>query len=61
MRIYRLLVLFAALTSAAVGFGPLARAEEARTVEQRLEQLDQEIRILKRQRELAGRFALVLR
>ena len=44
------------LTSAALGFGSLARAEEAgspeRSIEQRFEELDQEIRILKRQREL---------
>jgi phosphate-selective porin OprO/OprP len=46
----------AALTSAALGFGSLARAEEAgspeKSIEQRFEELDQEIRILKRQREL---------
>jgi len=46
----------ALLTSAALGFGSLVRAEEAgspeKSIEQRFEQLDQEIRILKRQREL---------
>jgi phosphate-selective porin OprO/OprP len=45
-----------ALTSAALGFGGPARAEEAgspeKSIEQRFEELDQEIRILKRQREL---------
>jgi phosphate-selective porin OprO and OprP len=46
----------AVLTSAVLGFGSPARAEEAgspeKSIEQRFEELDQEIRILKRQREL---------
>jgi phosphate-selective porin OprO/OprP len=46
----------AVLTSAALGFGSLARAEEAgspkKSIEQRFEELDQEIRILKRKHEL---------
>lgn len=44
------------LTSAALGFGSLARAEETgspeKSIDQRFEELDQEMRILKRQREL---------
>jgi phosphate-selective porin OprO and OprP len=56
MRKLWLFVGVAALTGAALGFVSPARAEEAgssqRSTEQRLEELDQEIRILKRQREL---------
>ncbi|MDN5943400.1 MAG: OprO/OprP family phosphate-selective porin [Nitrospira sp.] len=46
----------AAVTSAAIGFGSLARAEETKlpekAIEQRFEELDQEVQILKRNREL---------
>jgi phosphate-selective porin OprO and OprP len=46
----------ATVTSAALGFGSPARAEEPgspeKSIEQRFEELDQEIRILKRKNEL---------
>ena len=56
MRKSWLFVGVAAMISATLGFGSPARAEEAgppeKSIEQRFEELDQEIRILKRQREL---------
>jgi len=56
MRKSWLFISVAAVTSAALGFSPLARAEEPgspeKSIEQRFEELDQEIRILKRKNEL---------
>jgi phosphate-selective porin OprO/OprP len=57
MRKSWLFVGVAAMISATLGFGSPARAEEAgppeKSIEQRFEELDQEIRILKRKNELA--------
>src|SRR4249920_3403502 len=61
MRKSWLFVGVAAMISAILGFGSPARAEEAgspeKSIEQRFEELDQEIRILKRQRELEQKAA----
>ena len=56
MRKSWLFMAVATVTSTAIGFGSLARAEEPgspeKSIEQRFEELDQEIRILKRKHEL---------